>query len=170
MSASRMPTLRPSAASPSARLHEVVDLPTPPLPEATAMMCFTPGMPASFEVAGAGFFGPLRIGVGPGAGSRFRGPLRLVGGEAHQRARDAGKRLDDPLGGGAHGLKRIHLGGIDGDGEDHLAVVGDDVGQPPRCGQALAIGQSHGVERAQDVVAVHGHECFSGSGTSLRGR
>src|SRR5712675_1442953 len=53
MSASRMPALRPIAAKPSARLQEVVDLPTPPLPEATAMTCLTPGMPAAFDVARA---------------------------------------------------------------------------------------------------------------------
>ena len=53
MSASRMPAFSPSAAKPSARLQEVVDLPTPPLPEATAMTCLTPGMPAAFEVARA---------------------------------------------------------------------------------------------------------------------
>src|SRR3954468_7780864 len=53
MSASRMPALSPMAAKPSARLHEVVDLPTPSLPEATAMTCLTPGMPAAFEVARA---------------------------------------------------------------------------------------------------------------------
>src|SRR6266852_4444202 len=53
MSASRMPAFSPMAAKPSARLHEVVDLPTPPLPEATAMTCLTPGMPAAFEVARA---------------------------------------------------------------------------------------------------------------------
>src|SRR5260370_2477068 len=53
MSASRMPVFNPIAAKPSARLHEVVDLPTPPFPEATAMTCFTPGMPAAFEVARA---------------------------------------------------------------------------------------------------------------------
>ena len=38
-----MPTVAPSAASASARLTAVVDLPTPPLPEATAMMFLTPG-------------------------------------------------------------------------------------------------------------------------------
>ncbi|MCY1560842.1 hypothetical protein D9M68_980280 [compost metagenome] len=43
MSASRMPTWAPSAASASARLTAVVLLPTPPLPEATAMMFFTLG-------------------------------------------------------------------------------------------------------------------------------
>src|SRR6185436_6987544 len=53
MSASRMPVFNPSAAKPSARLQEVVDLPTPPLPEATAMTCLTPGRPAALDVARA---------------------------------------------------------------------------------------------------------------------
>ncbi len=43
MSASRMPTEAPSAASASARLTAVVLLPTPPLPDATATMFFTLG-------------------------------------------------------------------------------------------------------------------------------
>jgi len=37
-----MPTRAPSRASASARLAAVVDLPTPPLPEATAITFFTP--------------------------------------------------------------------------------------------------------------------------------
>src|ERR1700737_3597160 len=43
ISASRTPTRQPSEARPSARLTQVVDLPTPPLPEATAMMLEIPG-------------------------------------------------------------------------------------------------------------------------------
>ena len=43
MSASSTPTVAPSAANASARLTAVVDLPTPPLPLATATMFFTPG-------------------------------------------------------------------------------------------------------------------------------
>ena len=43
MSASRMPTEAPSAASASARFTAVVLLPTPPLPDATATMFFTFG-------------------------------------------------------------------------------------------------------------------------------
>ena len=43
MSASRMPALSPIDCNPSARLTAVVDLPTPPLPEATAIMCLMPG-------------------------------------------------------------------------------------------------------------------------------
>src|SRR5712671_2360902 len=43
MSASSTPTLAPSAARARARLTAVVDFPTPPLPDATATMFFTPG-------------------------------------------------------------------------------------------------------------------------------
>src|SRR5215213_9629059 len=63
MSASRMPTLRPSACRPSARLQAVVDLPTPPLPDATAITCLTPGTDCALgEGAALG-----RPGVGLGA-------------------------------------------------------------------------------------------------------
>src|SRR3954468_19361788 len=48
-----MPAFSPMAAKPRARLHAVVDLPTPPLPEATAMTCLTPGMPDARDVARA---------------------------------------------------------------------------------------------------------------------
>src|SRR5260221_10756361 len=53
MSASRMPAFSPIAAKPSARLQDVVDLPTPPLPEPTAITCLTPGIPAALEIARA---------------------------------------------------------------------------------------------------------------------
>jgi len=43
MSASMRPTDAPPLARATARLTARVDLPTPPLPEATAMMFFTPG-------------------------------------------------------------------------------------------------------------------------------
>src|SRR5882757_1365500 len=71
MSASRMPVFNPIAANPSARLHEVVDLPTPPLPEATAMTCFTPGMPAAFEVARALGSGRMADTVGSSRSERI---------------------------------------------------------------------------------------------------
>ena len=45
-----MPTLRPRSRKPSARLTAVVDLPTPPLPEATAITASTPGMPGLHSV------------------------------------------------------------------------------------------------------------------------
>ena len=43
MSASRRPTFAPDCASATARLTETVLLPTPPLPEAMAIVFFTPG-------------------------------------------------------------------------------------------------------------------------------
>src|SRR3974390_438457 len=52
MSASSMPTFRPRSRRPSARLTAVVDLPTPPLPEATAITALTPGMPGGFRSTG----------------------------------------------------------------------------------------------------------------------
>jgi hypothetical protein len=47
MSASSTPTRAPSAASAKARLAATVLLPTPPLPEATAMMFLTFGITLS---------------------------------------------------------------------------------------------------------------------------
>ena len=44
-SASSTATFSPREWSPNARFIAVVDLPTPPLPEATATKCLTPGMP-----------------------------------------------------------------------------------------------------------------------------
>src|ERR1041385_3453189 len=43
MSASMRPTFAPAIASDTARLVVTVDFPTPPFPEATAMIFFTPG-------------------------------------------------------------------------------------------------------------------------------
>src|SRR2546430_6657815 len=47
MSASRSPTWAPESCSEAARLTAIVDLPTPPLPEPTAITCLTPGIAAS---------------------------------------------------------------------------------------------------------------------------
>src|SRR6266513_1541205 len=49
MSASRSPTLAPASWSEAARLTAMVDLPTPPFPEPTAITCFTPGTVLSRE-------------------------------------------------------------------------------------------------------------------------
>ena len=49
MSASSRPTEAPALASATARLTEIVLFPTPPLPDATAMMFFTPGTSSSAE-------------------------------------------------------------------------------------------------------------------------
>src|SRR5215475_10260104 len=50
MSASSRPTRRPRSRKPNARLSAVVDLPTPPLPEATAMTAAMPGISACLDI------------------------------------------------------------------------------------------------------------------------
>ena len=51
MSASSTPTFSPRSRRPSARLTAVVDLPTPPLPDATATIAATPGGPCTGALA-----------------------------------------------------------------------------------------------------------------------
>ena len=53
MSASSRPTRRPRSRKPSARLSAVVDLPTPPLPDATAMTAATPGISDCLDIGEA---------------------------------------------------------------------------------------------------------------------
>src|SRR2546429_1764267 len=57
MSASSRPTRRPRSRRPSARLSAVVDLPTPPLPEATAITAATPGISLCRDIGEAGLGG-----------------------------------------------------------------------------------------------------------------
>src|SRR6185437_10252672 len=112
MSASRTPTFSPRSRSPSARLTAVVDLPTPPLPEATAMMASTPGMPGCALSAGCAWG---RRGRTP---TRSRlGPTGLFGRERNQRRLHPGHRLDRVLGALAHRLPSLDRGGIDGERE-----------------------------------------------------
>src|SRR5690606_11284158 len=64
-SASRIPTRAPLAAIANARLTEVVDLPTPPLPEPTAMMLRTLGRGLSSPWTARGWTGGLMIPPSP---------------------------------------------------------------------------------------------------------
>src|ERR1700726_2797564 len=48
---------RPRSRRPKARLSAVVDLPTPPLPEATAMTAAMPGISACLDIGDAGLCG-----------------------------------------------------------------------------------------------------------------
>src|SRR5436309_5140389 len=57
MSASSKPTRRPRSRRPSARLSAVVDFPTPPLPEATAIMAAIPGISDCFDIGDTGLCG-----------------------------------------------------------------------------------------------------------------
>src|SRR5258708_22390809 len=57
MPASSKPTRKPRSRKPNARLSAVVDLPTPPLPEATAITAAIPGISDCFDIGDAGLCG-----------------------------------------------------------------------------------------------------------------
>src|ERR1700674_3689572 len=59
MSASSRPTRKPRSRRPNARLSAVVDFPTPPLPEATAMTAAMPGISDCFDIGDTGLCGGL---------------------------------------------------------------------------------------------------------------
>src|SRR5882672_6061113 len=64
MSASSKPTRRPRSRRPNARLSAVVDLPTPPFPEATAITAAIPGISDCFDIGDAGLCGGLCADTG----------------------------------------------------------------------------------------------------------
>ena len=168
MSASSMPTLQARApAAPSARLTASVDLPTPPLPDATAMTCLH---------AGDG----LRRGRGGGAcagaaGRRGRrgARRRAVGREARERALDAGQTSDRGFGRLPH---RLHGGGFARVRWRWRTSPG-----PPHPPRSRTSGptkrgsrrprRGHGRERLQNVFAGDRHSvaprCASGQGTTM---
>src|SRR4051812_35531638 len=91
MSASSRPTRNPRSRSPSARLSAVVDFPTPPLPEATAMTAEMPGISDCFDIgeAGPGCAGArcaetcgtpcaCRCGAGAGAAPALRSAVSAI--------------------------------------------------------------------------------------------
>src|SRR3989304_6231066 len=127
-----MPTRSPCSFRARARLTAVVDLPTPPLPEATAMMLATPGTPPGrclasraapglvgdpcWLAAGAPPPPPLPPPGGPGAGAGGGGPGGAVGGERHRDGLHARQGLDGTLRRLAQALElgralRIHVNG-----------------------------------------------------------
>src|SRR6266481_2704032 len=64
MSASNRPTRRPRSRKPSARLSAVGDLPTPPLPDATAITAATPGISDCLDIGELGLCGGLCADTG----------------------------------------------------------------------------------------------------------
>src|SRR4051812_26704265 len=70
MSASRMPTFKPLACRPSARLAATVDLPTPPFPDATAISDLTPGTGATVRAVPSAAAPPLAAPGPPLAAAR----------------------------------------------------------------------------------------------------
>ncbi len=122
MSASRMPTRRSLAASARARLTAVVDLPTPPLPDATATIVFTPGTscfagaaPVSWTVS----VGAVRMSGGAASGAL----RRLLGGQHGAHRQDAGQRVDDLLGRLAQRFELRRARRLDLEGEGDVTVA-----------------------------------------------
>ena len=106
--------LRPSECSPSARLTAVVDLPTPPLPDATAITCATPGIRCVL-----GCLAPVGRGCGLGACGSVRLPVPPSGWRRRPLRRAGRGPPFRPPGGRFHGggLRRI-----DEDREHHAAA------------------------------------------------
>ena len=174
MSASSTPTFRPLAASPSAMLTAVVDLPTPPLPDATAMIEAMPGTPRLPDECEAGAWAPAepaRVGAGragaagvrsarrrPGLNRRLHAAALLLGRQRHHGAGNAGDRLDDALGGGAQRLHLLRARGRHGDREEHLLVGDEDVRDQPEiddiAGEIRAV---HGLQTVEDGFLGDGH-------------
>src|SRR5215472_7702367 len=141
MSASRIPTLSPSALRPSARLTAVVDLPTPPLPEATAMIASTPGTPCMDSPRGA-----------PRGGAGFALCRQCDEGRSHARqcAHDFFRAL-------AHRLPGFDIGGIDRDGKEHLAVAGNHLRKRAGLGQWDSLGARDACESCEHLLLGHRH-------------
>src|SRR6476661_5111504 len=152
MSASRIPTFRPMAAKPSARLQEVVDLPTPPLPEPTAMTCFTPGRPAAFEVARACGSGWVADTTGSSRSDWiaflcFACPQIILGGHDRRSLRRA-MRVEAFVDHGLDAAIRAHLDDIDPSGIGPLkhpvlvAELGEHTVDRAFCAERLAAGNA----------------------------
>src|SRR5262249_19362194 len=115
MSASSTPMRKPLALSPSARLAATVDLPTPPLPEATAMIAPTPGTSPRAVRATAG-------PAGRGAAGRRRG------GEHRRYRGHFGQRLHRLFSGLAQRLELRAALVVDLDCEGDIAVANRQAG------------------------------------------
>ena len=158
------------AARPSARLTAVVDLPTPPLPDATAMIASTPGTPRLAGCATGRRRGCRRGKRGAWRAAALR-PWRnrcghaaalLLGGQRHHGAGDAGDRRHHALGGGAQRLELLGPLGWHGDREEHLAVGDEDVRNQPEADDiALEIGTLDGRQAFEDGFLGDGHGCTS---------
>src|ERR1700681_4083099 len=113
MSASSRPTRKPRSRKPSARLIAVVDFPTPPLPEATAMTAAMPGISACFDIGDAG---PCCGRCDETGGAPWACRWARRGGDAGNGTRGRFGLRPDALPGAA-------LGGIDIDRKKPLAVA-----------------------------------------------
>ena len=181
MSASRMPVLSPMACRPSARLTAVVDLPTPPLPDATAIMCLMPATcgrwprPAAAGAGAAGAAPPRPCPWhGPPAPWRFPAPsrarapaplpaagraARLLRRQHRDDARHAVDLAHDLLGGLPQRLQlacplRRHR-----DRERHAAILEQDLRYQPQVDDvALQVGTLDPAQALDDLVFAEAHQ------------
>ena len=114
----------------------MVDLPTPPLPDATAMIEAMPGTPRLPWLCEAGACGAGRAALARacGGGAAGRGgtgasmpPPFFSAVSATIAPVTPGMALTDTLGGGAQRLHLLGARGRHGDREEHLAVGDEDV-------------------------------------------
>ncbi len=177
MSASSSPTFKPRSRRPSARLSAVVDLPTPPLPEATAMTALTPGISACRDIGeppgGCGGCRCAEAGLTPppagaAAGRRWRAARLALGGERDHRRGDAGNGAHRSFGLRAHVFPGARLMGIDIDREEDLAVIGRDRRQHTRFRQGGAARRPHLRKRIQDLLLRDAQDASPISGLILR--
>ncbi|MBK8457605.1 MAG: hypothetical protein IPL47_11290 [Phyllobacteriaceae bacterium] len=123
-------------------LAAVVDLPTPPLPDAIAMMCLTPGMasPAGACCLAPCFDWPLPSATGSGL------TLACFGGQRHEHVRDAGDATYCLVDGGADAVHRARIGRIGGERGEHLALAHSNALQDACFGDGAAVARLDGVE------------------------
>ena len=177
MSASRMPTFSPRSRSPSARLTAVVDLPTPPLPEATAMIASDAWNAGRRRRARSWMWTRMWIWVlapRPRPSHRLLSRLRplrrlrarsssaagALGSQGDQCGRHAGHRADRAFGAVAHAFPLLDGCGIDTDREEHFAVSRHDLGQFSAGRQRRAVGAGDLAECGEDVVFQGGHQLY----------
>ena len=171
-----MPVLSPMACRPSARLTAVVDLPTPPLPEATAIMCL---MPATWIAVPPAAGSRCRAAAGRAPGARLlhpgafrhrsaprRGagccrPARLLRRQHGDDALHAVHLAHDLLGGLAQGLElgrplRRHR-----DREGDAAVLQQDLRHQPQVDDiALHVGPLDPAQALDDLLFAGAHLCL----------
>src|SRR5262245_34159341 len=162
MSASSTPTASPLAARPSAKLAATVDLPTPPLPEATATIAPTPGTAPRRPicVAGPPCGGGRRRAARAGAG---------LGGQHRGHRDDPGQRLDRRLGRLAQRFEARPALGLDLDREPDIAVAHDDPGHhAQRDDVAAPLGVAHPPQRVENLsLGDGGHDILPGGGRNV---
>ncbi len=162
----------PFAFSPSARLAATVDLPTPPLPEATAMIAPTPGMAPRWVrgTAACAAGRPARRAGGRARLRRHPAPRRGLRGQHRRHREHAGQRVDRLLGRLAQRLQPRAALGLDLDREGDIAVADRDPrDHAERHDVAAAVGVGDGREGVEDLLFGDGHVIPQSGGRNLGG-